>query len=249
MPGSTSLALSQISSALRCAPDSANRRHTCARCGVTRIPRSLSGLAEISMQLPIISRNEGLAQTGADWIGAPVKSSAQWACTFDYDCREERFLGSSAGHRATGLREAHCERVARNKVRVSSLWAQHCRAYNAHIELDARTRAPLEKTQQALKRVEPSLLACPREALHVSIAWLLAVHASYPVPKESLWERHGGEWIAELNRIAAESPAFLDQLRTRRGHRLSCDCSCRAERTGEPHPRAPDLALRDPQRG
>lgn len=201
------------------------------------------------MQLPIISRNEGLAQTGADWIGAPVKSSAQWACTFDYDCREERFLGSSAGHRATGLREAHCERVARNKVRVSSLWAQHCRAYNAHIELDARTRAPLEKTQQALKRVEPSLLACPREALHVSIAWLLAVHASYPVPKESLWERHGGEWIAELNRIAAESPAFLDQLRTRRGHRLSCDCSCRAERTGEPHPRAPDLALRDPQRG
>jgi hypothetical protein len=138
------------------------------------------------MQLLIVSRNEGLAQTCADWIGAPVKSSAQWACTFAYHCREERFLGSSAGHRATGLREAHRERVARNEVRVSSLWAQPCRAYNVYIELDARTRAPLEKTQQALKRVEPSLLACPREALHVSIAWLLAVHVSYPVPKDSL---------------------------------------------------------------
>jgi hypothetical protein len=104
--------------------------------------------------------------------------------------------------------EAHRERVARNEVRVSPLWSQPCRAYNVHIELDPRTKASLKKTQRALKRAEPTLLMCPRQTLHVSVAWLLAVHASYPVPKDSLWERHGDEWTTELNRIAAESTAF-----------------------------------------
>jgi hypothetical protein len=117
-------------------------------------------------------------------------------------------LGSSAGQRVMKLREAHREKVARNEVRVNPLWAQSCRAYNVHIELDSRTKASLEKTQQVLKRAEPILVACPQQSLHVSIAWLLAVHASYPVPKDSLWERHGEEWTTELNRIAAQSTAF-----------------------------------------
>jgi hypothetical protein len=42
----------------------------------------------------------------------------------------------------------------------------------------------------------------------VSIAWLVAVHASYPVPKDSLWERHGEEWMSELDRIATQSTGF-----------------------------------------
>jgi hypothetical protein len=117
-------------------------------------------------------------------------------------------LGSSAGQRVMKLREAHREKVARNEVRVSPLWAQSCRAYNVHIELDPRTKAALEKTQQVLKRAEPTLVTCPQQSLHVSIAWLLAVHASYPVPKDSLRERHGEEWTTELNRIAAQSTAF-----------------------------------------
>jgi hypothetical protein len=117
-------------------------------------------------------------------------------------------LGSSAGQRVMKLREAHREKVARNEVRVSPLWAQSCRAYNVQIELDPRTKASLEKTQQVLKRAEPTLVACPQQSFHVSIAWLLAVHASYPVPKDSLWERHGEEWTTELNRIAAQSTAF-----------------------------------------
>ncbi len=49
---------------------------------------------------------------------------------------------------------------------------------------------------------------CPQETLHVSLAWLLAVHASYPVPKDSLWERHAEEWTEELTRIAAQSTGF-----------------------------------------
>jgi hypothetical protein len=106
------------------------------------------------------------------------------------------------------LREAHREKVARNEVRASPLWARSCRGYNVQIELDPRTRSSLEKVQQSLYQVEPNLLACPQQTLHVSIAWLLAVHASYPVPKDSLWERHGEQWTMELRRIAAESTRF-----------------------------------------
>ncbi|MDQ3658685.1 MAG: hypothetical protein M3338_03305 [Actinomycetota bacterium] len=42
----------------------------------------------------------------------------------------------------------------------------------------------------------------------MSLAWLVAVHASYPVPKDSMWERHAEEWTMELTRIAAESTGF-----------------------------------------
>ena len=118
------------------------------------------------------------------------------------------FLRSSDERRATELREAHREKVARNEVRVSPLWAQPCRAYNVQIELGPRTRSSLGKIQQGLYRAEPNLLVCPEETLHVSLAWLLAVHASYPVDKDSLWARHGEEWMAELRRIAAQRAEF-----------------------------------------
>ena len=117
-------------------------------------------------------------------------------------------MRSSAGQRATELREAHREKVSRNEVRVSPLWARPCRAYNVQIEPDPRTRSSLRQIQQSLKQAEPTLLVCPPETLHVSVAWLLAVHESYRVPKDSLWGRHGEEWTAELARIAAQSTGF-----------------------------------------
>lgn len=49
---------------------------------------------------------------------------------------------------------------------------------------------------------------CPERTLHVSLAWLVAVHASYRVDKDSLWERYGEEWMAELRRIAARHSGF-----------------------------------------
>jgi hypothetical protein len=117
-------------------------------------------------------------------------------------------LRSSDEQRAMELREAHREKVVRNEVRVSPLWAQPCRAYNVQIELDPRTKSSLENIQQSLYQAEPNLLVCPEKTLHVSLAWLVAVHASYPVAKDSLWKRHGEEWMAELRRIAAESTGF-----------------------------------------
>ncbi len=110
--------------------------------------------------------------------------------------------------RAKELRESHREKVARNEVRVSPLWAQPSRGYNVQIELDPPTRSALEKIQQSLYQAEPNLLVCPPKTLHVSLAWLQAVHASYPVDKDSLWKRHAEEWMAELRRIAAQSTPF-----------------------------------------
>jgi hypothetical protein len=49
---------------------------------------------------------------------------------------------------------------------------------------------------------------CPSKTLHVSLAWLVAVHASYRVEKDSLWKRHAEEWMAQLRRIAAQSTPF-----------------------------------------
>jgi len=106
------------------------------------------------------------------------------------------------------LWKEHREKVARNEVRVDKLWGQPCRAYNVQIELDPCTKASLGEIQQILKRAEPNLLVCPQKTLHVSVAWLLSVRASYPVAKDSLWERHGEEWTDELNRIAAQSAGF-----------------------------------------
>ncbi len=117
-------------------------------------------------------------------------------------------MRSLAEQRAMELREAHRGKVARNEVRVSPLWARPCRGYNVQIELDPRTKASLGQTQQGLKQAEPNLLVCPQETLHVSVAWLLAVHTSYPVAKDPLWERHAEGWTAELNRIAAQSAGF-----------------------------------------
>jgi 2'-5' RNA ligase len=117
-------------------------------------------------------------------------------------------LRSSDEQRAMELREAHREKVARNEVRVSPLWAQPSRGYNVQIELDPPTRSALENIQQSLYQAEPNLLVCPPKTLHVSLAWLVAVHASYPADKDSLWERHAEEWMAQLRRIAAGSTAF-----------------------------------------
>ena len=106
------------------------------------------------------------------------------------------------------LREVHREKVARNEVRVSSLWAQPSRGYNVHIELDPPTRSSLEKIQQSLYQAEPNLLVCPEKTLHVTLAWLVAVHVSYQVDKDSLWKRHAEEWTAQLRSIAAQSTPF-----------------------------------------
>jgi hypothetical protein len=49
---------------------------------------------------------------------------------------------------------------------------------------------------------------CPEKTLHVTLAWLVAVHVSYQVDKDSLWKRHAEEWMAQLRSIAAQHVKF-----------------------------------------
>lgn len=42
----------------------------------------------------------------------------------------------------------------------------------------------------------------------MSVAWLLAVHRSYSVPKDVLWARHGAQWMARLQQIARSYGPF-----------------------------------------
>lgn len=106
------------------------------------------------------------------------------------------------------LQEAHEASVVANLVRPDSRWAKPCRAYNLHILPSARAREDLIGVQTQLTSMEPGLLAVPTDSLHVSVAWLLAVHADYGAMKDDLWAECGKDWTAELAAIAAETPPF-----------------------------------------
>jgi hypothetical protein len=67
-------------------------------------------------------------------------------------------LRSSDERRATELREAHREKVARNEVRASPLRARPSRGYNVQIELDPRARSSLGKIQR-----RPTCWCVPRK--------------------------------------------------------------------------------------
>lgn len=106
------------------------------------------------------------------------------------------------------LRQHHRDQLAENRVTAASRWQQSCHAYNVHIEPSPSARDGLAQVQDALVPVEANLLRCPARALHISVAWLLAVHVEYDEPKESIWKRHGRGWVEELATIAGEHAPF-----------------------------------------
>jgi hypothetical protein len=106
--------------------------------------------------------------------------------------------------RIAALRRRFAEDVLGNRVRPSWNWNKDCGAYNVHIEPDASARDQLTAAQACLVAAEPTLLLCPADTLHLSVAWLLAVHIDYGESKQAIWARHGVQWCAQLARIAAE---------------------------------------------
>ncbi|HZC51411.1 MAG TPA: hypothetical protein VE441_02795 [Mycobacterium sp.] len=98
--------------------------------------------------------------------------------------------------------------VAANLVTVAHRWGQPCHAFNVHVEPSHGARDGLAAVQDALAATEPNLLRCPRSSLHVSVAWLLAVHVDYAESKAAIWERRGGQWVGELAAIAREHDPF-----------------------------------------
>jgi hypothetical protein len=113
----------------------------------------------------------------------------------------------------TALRRTFAQDVIANRVRPSQDWNKGCHAYNVHIEPEESARVQFTEVQAALGAVEPDLLICPADTLHVSVAWLLAVHADYGEPKQAIWARHGKQWCAQLAHIAAEHRSFVLSFR------------------------------------
>jgi hypothetical protein len=114
----------------------------------------------------------------------------------------------SGERQAAELEGTHRDRVAANRIRSDTWWGKPCRAYNLHILPAASTRRALTRVQAELARIEPGLLVVPAAALHISVAWLLAVHADYDTAKDDLWATHGGEWSRQLATLAAEHSPF-----------------------------------------
>ena len=70
------------------------------------------------------------------------------------------------------LREAHRERVERNELRASPLWAQPCLAYNVQIKLDPRTKASLwGDAAGALSKQSPACWCVLRRPSTCRLAW------------------------------------------------------------------------------
>jgi hypothetical protein len=106
------------------------------------------------------------------------------------------------------LRRRFAQDVIGNRVRPSRDWNKDCGAYNVHIEPDDSARDQLTAAQAGLVVAEPTLLICPADTLHLSVAWLLAVHIDYGESKQEISARQGAEWCAQLAGIAEQHGPF-----------------------------------------
>ena len=117
-------------------------------------------------------------------------------------------VAKSAYERVVELRQKHQPAVLANLVNNATLWGRPCHAFNVHIEPSAAARRGLADIQDALLAVEPTLRRCPGPTLHISVAWLLAVHVEYAESKASIWDRHGERWTEDLTSIARRHKPF-----------------------------------------
>lgn len=117
-------------------------------------------------------------------------------------------LVSESAQQVIALRRRYRDLVASNAITVAQRWGQPCHAFNVHVDVSAPAGGCLERIQDTLVDIEPTLLRCPLTSLHISVAWLLAVHVDYPESKSAIWHRHGAQWVAELAAIAQEQHAF-----------------------------------------
>lgn len=115
---------------------------------------------------------------------------------------------SDSAQQVIALRQRYRAVVASNLVTVAHRWGQPCHAFNVHVELSQGARDGLVAIQDALAATEPNLLRCPKTSLHVSVAWLLAVHVDYAESKAAIWGRRGARWVGELAAIAREHDPF-----------------------------------------
>ena len=117
-------------------------------------------------------------------------------------------MARSVDERVVKLRQRYRSAVLANLITDAARWGQPCHAFNVHIEPSGSARQALVAVQDALLAIEPTLLRCPGPTLHISVAWLLAVHVEYPESKAVMWARHGQQWTRQLASIAGRHQSF-----------------------------------------
>ena len=115
---------------------------------------------------------------------------------------------SDSAEQVIALRRRHRGVVASNRVTLAHEWGRACHAFNVHVEPSHDARGGLAAVQDILAAIEPNLLRCPTTSLHVSVAWLLAVHVDYAESKAAIWGRRGAQWVSELATIASGHDPF-----------------------------------------
>lgn len=101
----------------------------------------------------------------------------------------------------TRFRRRFVDAVSRNELSLAGNWARPCHAVNVQAELDSRARDGLDRAQDLIVQMDPTLLRCPRSSLHVSVDWPLEVEYEYARPKASLLEEHRTAWVSGLEAI------------------------------------------------
>jgi hypothetical protein len=96
------------------------------------------------------------------------------------------------------LREKHDTAVRSNSVKIDPQWHADCRAFNIQVALPGDAKRALGEFQDAIQDVEPDLLRCPVDTLHISLMPLLAVRVEYSRPKEELWDESAPRWLRAL---------------------------------------------------
>jgi len=105
--------------------------------------------------------------------------------------------------------EHFAELVKQNKLVFDELWLRKCLAVNIQYGFDSVTRGKLNELQSIiLQKTGESLLVCPPESLHISIAFILNVKDNRYIDKENTWNEIREECFVKLENIACEQHAI-----------------------------------------
>ena len=93
--------------------------------------------------------------------------------------------------------------VANNKIIVDELWYKKCSAINIQFKFNEYEQGKFNELQfEILNKTGESLLTCPAEALHISLAFILNVKDNSHQNKDHIWKEIQTECIENLRNIA-----------------------------------------------
>ncbi|MCL5746792.1 MAG: hypothetical protein M1277_00740 [Patescibacteria group bacterium] len=105
------------------------------------------------------------------------------------------------------MQEIYAPSVNENKIEIDKLWGKRCLGYNIQAHYSKSVLDALRDIQaKIMSHEQNSLNIIPQNALHLTIAWILATRQDYGMAKDQLWETIGKQCCTELERIGDTTP-------------------------------------------